>query len=149
MLTLVLVNVLWLGLIEVVSSSCRPAVGRHTPAAASAPVGLISYGLYLYHFPLVMLALDVGHQCGYTGRPIYVRIVGVLLTVPVAALSWRFIERPLLELKGKYPYGVHAGDENRTAPPGPHIAGPRQSVARSPEARGDETAVLRQAGASS
>jgi peptidoglycan/LPS O-acetylase OafA/YrhL len=124
-LTLLLVNVLWLGLIEVVLAGAgRPALGllRLRPLRW---LGQISYGLYLYHFPLVMFAIDLAGPCGYTGRPVYLRILGVLLAVPVAALSWRFIERPLLELKRKYAY--HPREDDRPAPPGHHLAGARKS----------------------
>ena len=141
-LTLLLVNLLWLGLIEVVLATAgRPALGllRLRPLRR---LGLISYGLYLYHFPLLAFTIDLAHACGYTGRPIYVRIVGVLLAVPVAALSWRFIERPLLDLKRKYAYGPGSA---AATPPGHHLAEANQRAGKSAESGGAGTAVLPEA----
>ncbi len=64
-------------------------------------LGTISYGVYLLHLPvhdLVSLALsNVGPQ---TGEPsaMTVAIISLTLTVIVARLSWRYFERPLIEL---------------------------------------------------
>jgi len=109
-LTLLLVNVLWLGLIEVVLASAgRPSLGllRLWPLRR---LGVISYGLYLYHLPILLLTLDLARGLGLPGKPSYIRILGVLMAVPVAALSWRYIERPLLDLKRRYSYRERAND---------------------------------------
>jgi peptidoglycan/LPS O-acetylase OafA/YrhL len=63
-------------------------------------LGLISYGIFLHNGPFVSWIGD-HHVFGLgTGRP----FLGVLLatlavTIPVAALSYRLIERPFLRLK--------------------------------------------------
>jgi peptidoglycan/LPS O-acetylase OafA/YrhL len=64
-----------------------------------APVGLISYGVYLWHF--VILSALVHHgvliRLG-SGNLATLASLGllVILTLPVALLSWILIERPLL-----------------------------------------------------
>ena len=54
----------------------------------------ISYGLYLYHYPIIQVLVQYKlHQYN-----IYLAfIVTLLLTILMAALSWRFIEKPLLK----------------------------------------------------
>jgi peptidoglycan/LPS O-acetylase OafA/YrhL len=52
-------------------------------------IGAISYGLYLWHYPL----LELAHELGYSG--VGVRLVaGGLLATALAALSYRWLERP-------------------------------------------------------
>ena len=139
-LTLLLVNVLWLGLIEVVLSGAgRPSLGllRLRPLRR---LGVISYGLYLYHLPVLMITLDVARGLGVPGKPSYVRILGVLLAVPLAALSWRFIERPLLDLKRRYSYSPGANDA--LAPPGHHHSESRWPASRETPAGDEATAIV-------
>jgi peptidoglycan/LPS O-acetylase OafA/YrhL len=56
-------------------------------------VGRISYGIYLYHFPL-FLWLDHG-QTGLDGAPLL--FVRLAVTLAVAAVSYTWIERPIRE----------------------------------------------------
>jgi peptidoglycan/LPS O-acetylase OafA/YrhL len=60
--------------------SWRPLVG----------VGLISYSLYLWHWPMLVFGED------YLGRPLSKpeTAIAVLLSVVAASASWRFIEQP-------------------------------------------------------
>lgn len=58
----------------------------------------ISYGVYIYHMPFVNLILFLG-LLGVFGL-----VAALSLAVTMAILSWRFIERPALNLKG---YSVH------------------------------------------
>jgi peptidoglycan/LPS O-acetylase OafA/YrhL len=53
-----------------------------------------SYGLYIYHMPLVNLALWLGYE-GSVGAVFVVLGASVL----IAGASWRFIERPMLRRK--------------------------------------------------
>ena len=67
-------------------------------------VGLISYGLYIYHdfmwgliylvWPGFFTTID-----GFLGARLVKVTVFVLLSLLVAELSWRYIERPLLSLR--------------------------------------------------
>lgn len=54
----------------------------------------ISYGIYLYHFPVIQLAVQFKlHETN-----IYLAFaVTFLATILLAALSWRYIEKPLLK----------------------------------------------------
>jgi peptidoglycan/LPS O-acetylase OafA/YrhL len=78
-------------------------------------VGLISYGLYLYH-PLVEEAasrvealLGTGHRWWTTA----LLLVGVFA---VAALSYHLIERPILALKDRFDYRSEPGPTPEPAP---------------------------------
>jgi peptidoglycan/LPS O-acetylase OafA/YrhL len=54
----------------------------------------VSYGLYIYHMPIVGLLI----QLGRTGSLVWVGVaLGSALTC--AVLSWRFVERPFLRRK--------------------------------------------------
>ncbi|WP_203747862.1 acyltransferase family protein [Cellulomonas chitinilytica] len=56
-------------------------------------VGDMSYSLYLWHWPLiVLLPYVVGAQLGLQGR-----VVAVLVAVPLAYLTRRFVEIPVLD----------------------------------------------------
>lgn len=54
-------------------------------------LGMISYGLYVYHFPIYRLVVM---------RP----IPATLITIAVASLSWHFYEKPLNSLKRYFKY---------------------------------------------
>ncbi|WP_213767077.1 acyltransferase [Caballeronia sp. dw_19] len=53
--------------------------------------GRISYGLYLWHYPIILIALS--------NLPKRLQIIAIPLSYLVAAASFRFIERPFLKLK--------------------------------------------------
>ena len=57
----------------------------------------ISYGMYMYGFPVQQVLVLLGVHHG--GLPLYV-LLSILATVPVAALSWFAVERPAQRLKG-------------------------------------------------
>jgi peptidoglycan/LPS O-acetylase OafA/YrhL len=61
----------------------RPLVGA----------GVISYGLYLWHIPLILVLIELGLLPGSLAPRLAV-VLG--LTVGVAWLSWRVVERPVL-----------------------------------------------------
>ena len=61
-------------------------------------VGKVSYGLYLWHFPVFVLLLR--HSASWNSG---VRVVvGVVLSGVVTALSWYVVERPALKMKDKW-----------------------------------------------
>ncbi len=69
----------------------RPLVG----------LGVISYGIYLIHPVIEAILLKAGLVPLHRDTlPAFIVHVGVLagLTIPVAALSWRWFERPLIDL---------------------------------------------------
>lgn len=57
-------------------------------------VGLISYSLYLWHWPLIVF----GRDAGWIDGPIS-QFAVVALSIAVAALSWRFVESPFRDKK--------------------------------------------------
>lgn len=54
----------------------------------------ISYGVYIYHMPVVNVLLELG----FRGRPVDV-VTATALTVLLACFSWFVVERPALRLK--------------------------------------------------
>ena len=59
-------------------------------------IGKRSYGMYLWHFPILLLTTDPNST---TGLPWWMRVVQVALIVAVSALSYAFVEDPIR--KGK------------------------------------------------
>ena len=62
-------------------------------------VGKVSYGLYLWHYPIFEASKRM-----FEGRisAVSYTIIGVAITVPVAAASYYFLEQPLLRLGRRY-----------------------------------------------
>ena len=94
----------------VVWRAARGVGGSIGGLLASGPLvylGRISYGLYLfhkfappaYHWLLRALALPRVLELAWFRLPML-----FLMTVAVASLSWRYFEKPLLDLKGHLPY---------------------------------------------
>jgi peptidoglycan/LPS O-acetylase OafA/YrhL len=74
-------------------------------------LGLVSYCVYIIHFPLNEMA----HRLLLHAPPqinslsgLLVTLLGALLTFLLAALSWRFFESPLLRRGHSYAYGAPA-----------------------------------------
>jgi peptidoglycan/LPS O-acetylase OafA/YrhL len=67
-------------------------------------LGQISYGLYLYHYIIFYFLGEFGgrEQLGPWG----LGIVATFTSLGVAALSWHYIERPLLALKDRIGYAA-------------------------------------------
>ncbi|MBS1851108.1 MAG: acyltransferase [Acidobacteria bacterium] len=66
-------------------------------------LGRISYGLYVFHLLGLQLAFLLGHH--FPAGPRLVKgdgILGLLLTLLMAALSYRFLEKPFLRIKERY-----------------------------------------------
>ncbi|MBX6313918.1 MAG: acyltransferase [Isosphaeraceae bacterium] len=67
-------------------------------------IGMISYGLYLYHYVVITLGNDIAEALGFRGRPLWRDLIWVGLSFALAALSWRYIERPILTYKERFHY---------------------------------------------
>lgn len=67
-------------------------------------VGQLSYGIYVYHYILMLLSDDIARALGKGGRPFWREAITVALVFGLAALSWRFFELPLLRLKDRFEY---------------------------------------------
>lgn len=59
-------------------------------------LGKRSYGLYVWHWPIYFLLGKIG------GSAFILKSVAIVLTLGVAALSYRFIESPFLKMKLRY-----------------------------------------------
>jgi peptidoglycan/LPS O-acetylase OafA/YrhL len=58
----------------------------------------LSYGIYIYAFPLQQLLLIAGLSVG----PLLFTGVSIVVTLPVAAMSWFLVEKPSLRLKSRF-----------------------------------------------
>ena len=70
---------------------------------ALAPVGLVSYGLYLWHYVVAQALIDGGTsiQAGPLSWPLRTLVV-LALSLPLALTSWLAIERPLLRRTARW-----------------------------------------------
>jgi peptidoglycan/LPS O-acetylase OafA/YrhL len=86
-------------------------------------LGVISYGVYLYHVPIILgfevalRRIGISHPMGM-GRPWWRAGLEVTTALTVALLSWRFIERPILRLRERIGAGrererIGAGEDPR------------------------------------
>lgn len=62
-------------------------------------IGKISYGLYLWHFPIFEATRKL-----FEGKmsPVFYEITGVVVTLLVATVSYYFLEQPFLKLRRRY-----------------------------------------------
>ncbi len=84
-------------------------VGWILSAKPAVFIGTISYGIYVYHMVIagvtVLVATRLGIPNPYPpdlGWPRLIWMIGT--TLPVATLSWYFFEKPLNDLKHRFPY---------------------------------------------
>ncbi len=64
-------------------------------------LGKISYGLYMYHFIALVITVRILRALGMVNG-IAVFILGLFITIVMAAFSYRFIERYFLRLKSRF-----------------------------------------------
>lgn len=92
---LVLVSLATAGVINLVLHA--PRLGSVLDRGPFGWVGARSYGLYLWHWPVFVLAAALAGGGGLYASPgPWVAISATLVTFCVAALSYRFVERPVL-----------------------------------------------------
>jgi peptidoglycan/LPS O-acetylase OafA/YrhL len=66
-------------------------------------LGVISYGVYLYHLPVFRLVEECALRYGI-GEHIALDMMKLVLSVLAAAVSWKLIEQPILVLKKRFAY---------------------------------------------
>ena len=94
-------------------------------APVVAWLGLISYGIYLWHHDVILWLIDRGVLDTFDGIPfLALTVLALGMTVAIAALSYYVVERPLLRLK----------DRRRARPVRP--PDPRGAPAATPPAAG-------------
>lgn len=83
-------------------------LGRDLDRTPLGYLGLISYGLYVFHMPVIWIvrSVFVGQRQSVTA------VISLALTVMIAAASYHWMERPALDLKDRF-FPRHAPD---TAP---------------------------------
>jgi peptidoglycan/LPS O-acetylase OafA/YrhL len=111
-------STLWLGVIGLVvihSGHPRLAVLRRPRLQR---IGAISYGLYLYHFLVIVISGDIYRSIGLRGQPLWREAPTIGVCFVIAALSWKYVERPILGLKDRFAYE----DERRPAIASPSVA---------------------------
>ena len=67
-------------------------------------LGKISYGLYLYHYVILMISAGQLRLWAPWAMPASRQLVTVLLCFLAASLSWVLIEQPILGLKTRFEY---------------------------------------------
>jgi peptidoglycan/LPS O-acetylase OafA/YrhL len=87
------------------SANLPVSLGR---SEAISNLGKVSYGLYMLH-PVAMLVLDIAYRKLHLNNSVcvYGFLQGVLtlvLTIIIAKLSYKFLEKPFLKLKSKFSF---------------------------------------------
>jgi peptidoglycan/LPS O-acetylase OafA/YrhL len=72
-------------------------------------LGTVSYGLYVWHNPII----HSGLVTGWAFSP----LVTIPTSLLVAVLSYRYVEQPFLRLKQRSPHDRHISDSERGAVP--------------------------------
>lgn len=65
----------------------------------------ISYGLYIYHFPVIQTLVYFGFFDSALNGP----LLSIVITVVLACLSWLVVEKPFIVKKASYKTGMLAG----------------------------------------
>ncbi|WP_161554180.1 acyltransferase family protein [Stenotrophobium rhamnosiphilum] len=78
------------GLIIHAGAETQPAINRLLASRPLVLIGLISYSLYLWHWPLIVFA----KYLNIDPLPTWGAIVLIGLSALIATISWRFIEAP-------------------------------------------------------
>jgi hypothetical protein len=77
-------------------------------------LGVRSYGIYLWHWPIIVLTTPTGQK----GIDPSLAVLQVGATIAVAALSWRFVEEPIRRgALGQFWSQVRSGEWRREAVP--------------------------------
>ena len=87
--------------IQLVAWSDRPIV-RWLSSPAARLFGNLSYGIYLYHRPLIWLVKR------FVAERWMAALLELVLPAAVSYLSYRVLERPFLRLKDRYAEGFPA-----------------------------------------
>jgi hypothetical protein len=77
-------------------------------------IGVISYGMYLYHTWCIHVVREAGQKVGWEGG-IWMILPSILITYIVAEISFRWLETPFLKLKPQ-----RVSERSPSPPPNPH-----------------------------
>ncbi|WP_448697797.1 acyltransferase family protein [Mucilaginibacter sp. AW1-3] len=68
--------------------------------------GKISYGIYLYHYAVYLLADALVYHFKLTLNIYFIVLIKLAVTFAIAIISWNLIESKLLKLKNRFNYNV-------------------------------------------
>jgi len=103
-------------------------------------LGQISYGLYLYHMIILRIKLDLAQRFRI-GHNFWVDALTLAASVAAAALSWHFIERPILALKARFEFDP-ASSTGRSATRAGSRVDPAHRVPEGPDRHAPATRPL-------
>jgi peptidoglycan/LPS O-acetylase OafA/YrhL len=108
-------------------------------------LGVISYGIYIYHplvpvlVPMAARRLGHGHLFDALGngetRTVWYLVVFGVISVLVAAASWRWYEEPIYRLKRRFEYAAPTRTATPRSGPAARPAGPARSRRTGPPGR--------------
>ena len=89
-----------------IASGVHGSLGRVADLSLVRYAGKISYGIYLYHMPVLLVVSYFMADTGLAPRAEkgVIALVSTLTTFAVAAASWRFFESPINRWKSRFPY---------------------------------------------
>jgi peptidoglycan/LPS O-acetylase OafA/YrhL len=73
-------------------------------------LGIIAYGIYLFHLPIndLLHGLILGRDQNFRGfSDVMVTAVALIVTLLFATISWRFMEKPIIAWGHSFLYGKH------------------------------------------
>jgi len=97
-------NLLWFGGVGLIVLGRGHSILAPLRLPRLRRLGEISYGLYLYHLVIILLARDLFTMFGHRGWPLWCEVLTLLGCWAVARLSWNYYETPVLNLKRFFPY---------------------------------------------
>jgi peptidoglycan/LPS O-acetylase OafA/YrhL len=109
----------------VLATPGRGVVGRVLGNRLALWLGLISYGIYLWHVTVLQVLEDLGFQRSLHWHPfLVVTAVALVATSAVAAASWYLAERPLLSLTPRRTRDRRAREQDRDEREAGHLPVP-------------------------
>lgn len=102
--TILVFNLLWFGVVGRVASLAGTPSMAWLRRPLPRTLGTISYGLYLYHLVIMLLAHDLMGWLGYRTQPPWLVVISLGLCFIVSWASWTFLEEPILRWKDRFAY---------------------------------------------
>jgi peptidoglycan/LPS O-acetylase OafA/YrhL len=97
------INVVFFSVVGLVSRYSGHRLLKPLRARLLVYLGQISYGIYLYHYILLCAIRTLLDHAGL-GRPWWSDLGIFAATLGISALSWAYVERPILKLKDRFAY---------------------------------------------
>jgi len=121
----------------VLATPGRGVVGRVLGNRLALWLGLISYGIYLWHVTVLQVLEELGFQRSLHWHPfLVVTAVTLVATSAVAAASWYLAERPLLSLTPRRTRDRRAREQDRDEREAGHLPVPVHAGVDGPGGQG-------------